>query len=249
MRRGRVGAYLVRYQVLDFLVYRASLPALIAVGLGGALVSAASHGIDFATPAGARWAGQFLGTFGTLFIHLSAFLGVARIVSDDRSTGTYRFLFAKPVSATRFYVQQWLLHGVLLTVVAAMIAALAARALAPAPVSVGGIAGAMALTWILVGGVGFALSAATNYDALVLILFFVASETLHALKDVPHSPMWPWLQQLTRVTMPLHKLAYLRDGLLAGDGVSWPHAAHVVAYGAVGFALAVVTLRRASLAR
>ena len=130
MSTGRLGAYLLRYQAVDFLLYRAALPAGIAVVLGGSLVSAAGRGIDFSTPAGARWADQFVGTFGTLFLHLSAFLGVARLVSDDRSTGTYRFLFAKPVSVPRFYVQQWLLHGALLTVIASGIAFL--TALAPA---------------------------------------------------------------------------------------------------------------------
>jgi len=35
----------------------------------------------------------------------------ARLVTDDRSNGYFRFLFSKPVSVGRFYLQQWVLHG------------------------------------------------------------------------------------------------------------------------------------------
>lgn len=247
MNVGRHGAYLLRYQVADFLVYRAALPVGIALGLGGMLVSQAGRGLDFSTPLGQRWAAEFLGTFGTLVIHLAAFLGVTRLVSDDRANGYARFLFSKPVGVPRFYAQLWVAHGALLVALVTGIAVLAARAFAPAPVSVGGIAATMALTWVLVGGVGFALSAVTSYDAILLVVAFVGSEMLHALKDVPESPLWPWLQQVTRLTLPLHKLAYVRASLMAGDAVPWPHVAQVVAYGVGAFALGIVVVRRRAL--
>lgn len=249
MTRGRITAYLWRHQLRDFLMVRAPLPVVMTMLLGWMVIKTDGSRLDWSTAGGARLAGEFVRTFGTVFIDLAAFLGISRLVTDDRSNGYYRFLFSKPVSIERFYVQQWMLHGALLVGIAAALAAWFQAIVAPASVPVQGVAVAMALTWVLVGGVGFALTTATSYDALLLVLGFAGSEILHAVKDAHGTPMWPWLQELTRLTMPVQKLSHLRDGLYAGAGLSWPHAAHVLAYGATGFLAGLIVLRRSSFAR
>jgi hypothetical protein len=107
----------------------------------------------------------------------------------------------------------------------------------------------MGLTWLLIGGLGFAVTAATNSDALVIVLGYVVTSVLHGVMDMTNSPMWPWLKQVTRLTPPLHKLDFIRDQLYAGHAVPWPDVWHVAGYGVLGFVLALVILRRTSFAR
>lgn len=245
--RARLGAYLA-FQARDFLLLRAGLPAGLVLLFGWTMVRTAPSGIDWTAPlSGQRFLAEIVRVLSGMFVTLGAFLGVARIVTDDRANGYFRFLFSKPVSVVRFYGQQWVLTGTGLVLLAGGLALLLGAVTAPVPV--GAIMTVMGLTWLLIGGVGFALSAATNYDAVLLVIAYVVSSALHALKDAPGSPMAPWLRQLTRVTMPVHRLDYVRDQLYAGNPMPWGQAAIVAVYGAAFAVAAVVILHRASLSR
>ena len=239
-------AYLVRYQLGDFLLLRAGLPTLIVTMLGFMMWKGAGT-VDWASPDGIRFSQQVFRLLGGMFIALGGFLGVARLISDDRSNGYYRLLLSKPVSLERFYIQQWLLHGIGLVVIAGLLAAWLQGATGTLPVREAMTV--MGLMWLLIGGIGFALSAMTNADALLLVVLYVMSAVLHGLKDAPNSPMWPWLKQLTRIFPPVQKLDFIRDQLYAGAGMPWAHIAHVACYGALAFALGVIVLRRTSFAR
>jgi hypothetical protein len=245
--RGRLGAYLA-FQAQDFLLMRAAVPTALALLFGWTMVKSAPSGIDWTTPMpGQRFLSEMFRVLAGLFIPLGTFLGVARMVTEDRSNGYFRFLFSKPVSVVRFYGQQWALTGAGLVALTGALAALLGAVTAPVPV--GAAMTVMGLTWILVGGVGFALSAATNYDATALVILYVLSSSLHSFKDAPNTTMAPWLQQVTRLTMPVHRLEYVRDQLYAGNPMPWGHAAIVAGYGAVFVVAAAVILRRASLSR
>ncbi len=245
--RGRITAYL-RFQLADFLLMRAALPATLVVFLAYMTLASAPANVDWsARSGGARMLTQLFQAVAGAFIVLGSFLGVARLVTDDRSNGYFRFLFSKPMSVVRFYAQQWVLHGVGLVAIAGLLGLwLEART---AAIPVGAAMTMMALTWILVGGVGFALSAATNYDALLLVIAYVASSVLQGIKGAPDSLMAPWLREVTKLTLPVHKLDYIRAQLYTGGDLPWPATLHVVAYGMTGFAAAIVLLRRTSLAR
>ncbi len=245
--RGRLGAYLV-FQAQDFLLMRAALPTLLVLMFGWMMIKTAPAGIDWSAPTpGQRILNEAFRTLSGMFITLGAFLGVARMVTDDRANGYFRFLFSKPVSVVRFYTQQWVLTGAGLVILTGALARLLGAVTAPVPVAAPMIV--MGLTWVLVGGVGFALSAATNHDAPLLVVAYVASSALHALKDAPHTTMPEWLQQVTRFTIPLHRLDYVRDQLYAGYPMPWHHVAIVVGYGAAFAVAAAVILQRASLSR
>ncbi|MDQ8165183.1 MAG: hypothetical protein P3A28_05425 [Gemmatimonadota bacterium] len=245
--RGRLGAYLTRYQLRDFLFLRAALPTGLVVFFIWMIVKTDGSRVDFATPQGQRFATQVFTSFAPVFINLAAFLGVTRLVTDDRSNGYFRFLFSKPVNIERFYAQQWALHGVAYIAIAGALTWWLELYTAPVPVREVMIV--MGLSWVLIGGIGFALTAATNLDALLLVAVWVASSVMHSLKDAPNSPMWGWMQQLTRLMPPTHKLDYIKAELYAGNPMPTGHLAHVLAYGAIGFIAAVVLLRRTSLAR
>ncbi len=245
--RGRLGAYLLRFQLRDFLFLRAALPAGLVIFFIWMIVKTDGSRYDFATPEGGRFAKNLFTTFAPVFVNLAAFLGVTRLVTDDRSNGYFRFLFSKPVNIERFYVQQWVMHGV---VYVAIVGALTWwLQLYTAPIPVLEVMIVMGLFWVLFGGIGFALTAATNFDALLLVAVWVASTVMHSLKDAPNSPMWGWMQQVTRLMPPTHKLDYIKAELYAGNPMPMTHLTHVLAYGAIGFAVAVVLLRRTSLAR
>lgn len=246
MTRGRLGAYLA-FQLKDFLVLRALVPTLMVVMIGWMVLKTAAPD-DWSTPDATRLAREMFRALSGVFITLGAFLGVARLVADDRANGYFRFYFSKPISLERFYVQQWLLHGVLLVVLVGVLAAMLRAATVP-EIPVGAAMVVMGLTWLLVGGIGFAISAAVNADAVVLVLVYVMTIVLRSLRDASRSPLPDWLSEVTRALPPTQKLEYARDLLYAGGGVSWPHVAHVAGYGIAAFVVAVVLLRRTSLAR
>jgi hypothetical protein len=248
MTRGRIGAYLLRFQLRDLLVYRVTLPVMMAAFVAWMIVATDARRMDWASPQGSRMALDIVRVVGhVMFINVAVFLGIARLVSDDRSNGYYRFLFSKPVSLERFYAQQWLAQGASLVIITGLLGLWLQANTTAIPIRETMLV--MALAWILIGGVGFALTAATNYDSLLLLLVWLISKVAHTIKDAPDSPMWPWLQEVTRFMLPTHKLEYVASELIGGNPLPVAHAAHVLAYGAVGFIVAVVLLRRTSFAR
>lgn len=244
--RGRLGAYL-RYQLQDFLFLRAGLPAVIVMLFGYMMWKSVGRPDVWQSSYGLQFRTQIFRNMAGVFITLGGFMGIARLVTDDRSNGYFRFLFSKPVSIERFYIQQWFLHGVGLVAITGLLAAWLQAGTGPLPVRQAMVV--MGLFWILIGGIGFALSATTNYDALLLVLFYVLTSVLRALKTMHPSPMAGWLAQVTRLFPPLQKLDFIRDQLYAGAPMPWMHAAHVAVYGLLAFAAGVVILRRSSFAR
>lgn len=236
-----------RYQVTDFLLQRAALPTIV-IGAFGLLTWYASRGQGgFTSDGGAAFATAQFRTFGSLFVALAGFIGIGRIVSEDRAGGTVRFLFSKPVSHAGYYVQQWIVNGLTLTALAGLLGA--AWQAATVPQHVGGLMLTMAVAWVLLGGVGFFLSALTNADLVAIVGVYLGTSLLRALRDMPESPLPAWLSQVVRALPPTQKLDYIRDHLLAGAGMPWAHAAHVLLYGAAAFALGLVVLRRTSVVR
>ena len=246
MNRGRMTAYL-RFQLQDFLLLRAGLPTVLVSMFGYMLWKQTGPSIDWNSAMGQQFAIGVFRNLASVFITIGSFLGVARIVADDRANGYFRFLFSKPVSIERFYAQQWLLYGAGFVIIAGLLGLWFQAVTTTLPVP--GLMVVMGLNWILLGGVGFFLSTCINADAPVLVVAYVVSTVLHSLKDAPFSVMWPWLKQVTRLTLPVHKVDFIREQIYTGGAVPWMHVIHVVAYGMIAFVLALVVLRRTSFAR
>jgi hypothetical protein len=245
---GRITAYLFRYQLRDLLVLRAGLPTFMAVFFGWMIIKTDGASVDWNGESGQRLARDIVNMFGTyVFIPLAVFLGAARLVTDDRSNGYFRFLFSKPVSIVRFYVQQWVTYGVGVMAIAGLLALWLQANTTTVPVRE--LVLVVALNWIIVGGVGFLLTVLTNYDALWLVILWTVSKVLHALKDTPNSALPGWLQELTRASIPTQKIVYVQNELLAGNPLPVPHTIHVVAYGLLAFVAGVIILRRSSFSR
>jgi hypothetical protein len=245
---GRLTAYLFRYQLRDLVVLRAGLPTFMAVFFGWMILKTDGANVNWNGPDGERLTRDIVNMFGTyVFIPLATFLGAARLVTDDRSNGYFRFLFSKPVSIVRFYVQQWVAYGLTVMAIAGLLALWLQANTTTVPVQE--LMAVIGLNWILVGGIGFLLTVITNYDALMLVIIWTVSKVLHAFKDAENTAMWPWLQQLTRLSVPTQKLTYVQAELLAGNPLPLPHTLHIVAYGLLAFVAGLIILRKTSFSR
>jgi ABC-type polysaccharide/polyol phosphate export permease len=101
-----------------------------------------------------------------------------------------------------------------------------------------------AIIYIAMGGIGFFISAATRFDWVVLSAIWVGSRIIRAVyHDVPD-----FRSRLIQVLPPVHRVDAVANDLLAGrmadvSGVVW-----LIAYGAVFFALGLLTVHRRSMA-
>ena len=182
-----------------------------------------------------------LSAAGAAFGSLIATFG---IVARDRERGLQRFLFAKPVSITRYYLQALAINGVgLLTVVALTLGLTSVVFLRPVPFFHGMMLAAFA--YVLLGGFSFLLSTLVRFD-------FAAAGVLSVLSF----PVWGigerWRYPLATVGRwllpPVPALAQLVDAnATVVPGGVWGAAVMCLAYGAAYIAGALAVLRRRSI--
>lgn len=175
-------------------------------------------------------------------VSLAVLIAVNGIVSSDRKTGYYRFLFAKPVSPALFYAQLFAVHFAGVLIVMTILAGL--FRLWVGPIAVQYLLLYAAIIYIAMGGIGFFISAATRFDWVVLSAVWVGSRIIRAVyRDAPD-----FRAQLVQILPPVHRVDELSADLLLrgriGDasGMIW-----LVAYGVVFFALGLLTVHRRSM--
>lgn len=238
-----------RYQAGDFLLQKASVPAVLALFIGGMTVYMSSRGLvplDWSTEMGAASARAVLKQASDLFFPLAAFLGVNAISSADRQHGHVRFVFSKPVVVPFYYLQQWAVYGAALVLLGGALAVLLQLFTTTIPVV--GAMEAAALTWILVGGIGYLCSSVTRFDGALLILGWVVSNILRSLASMqPESPLPSWLLPIVKALPPVDRLDTARSALYAGQSIGSGSVLHVVGYGLACLALGTLILRRRSL--
>lgn len=106
----------------------------------------------------------------------------AGMVSRDLSEGYYRSYFSRPVSPALFYLQRWLVGGlVLLLFIPALAAAVSIRT--GEFVVPGWIVGRAALLYLLVGGTVFLLSTMIRRDWAIGALLYILETILHSLQE------------------------------------------------------------------
>jgi hypothetical protein len=244
--RGRLGAY-AWWQLRDYALGPGG-GTLVLVGLVSVApifavmraVNGTAPGVavqDIVQPAFLALV-QFLSLVGPI-------VAVGSMVSADRAPGLTRFLFAKPVGVSRFYLQMWLVRGAGLLAIAAFFALLVHTLAAPVP-WMGAVLG-VALTWLLIGGVGFLASVLVPRDSIYVIGLYAATNLLDQFRSI--APQWEWPGLLLTVLPPMHKLGALRSALMDGNGWVWADAWHVMGWGAACVALATVLVRRLPLVR
>jgi hypothetical protein len=240
--RGRLGAYGV-WQLRDFVFERAAAIA----GIGALFVFMVSQQLG----AGARTlidgGGQHALEFGarTIARHLefiwfiSALLAVHGISSNDRTTGSFRLIFAKPVRLLPYYAQAFAVHGA--AYMLCTVAGLAALSRL-IPVSGSTLKSAIIIlvaAYLLVGGVCFLASAVWRFDWLSTAAIWGLATWLAAKY---HGA--PWLELLP----PFAKISEQVDVVRTMDPLDAKPLLWVVAYGVACFLLGLIILKRRPLA-
>lgn len=237
-----------RFQAGDFLMQKVSLPAILVLVIGGLTVYGVGHAptpIEWASPDGKRFARQILNQTLPVFSALTAFLGVNAMVSGDRHHGHARFYFSKPVHVPWFYLQGWLVGGLVMVTVAGLLAALLQAFTTTIPVAAA--MASAALSWTLVGGFGFLLSVLMRFDGAVLISTWLLAAILRDMASRTDSPLPQWARMIAKVLPPVDRLDAVRSTLLDGGTPGTSALTHVIGYGLAGLVLGTILLRRRSL--
>ncbi len=174
---------------------------------------------------------------------IAVVIGINGIISGDRQRGYFRFLFAKPLSPPRYYVQAFVVNGVGTVAVTALLAfLLAALAGDPFPWHV---LSYVALYWVSAGGVGFLLSAVTRFDWIALAIVWWMAQLLRTLAPM----LGGWYHQALHVILPpAHLMSTLAGDLSRGASVPAPSLLWVAGYGALCVLLGLAALRLRPLA-
>jgi len=188
---------------------------------------------------------QMFDTMVQFIAIVGSFISVSGFVSGDRSPGLARFLFARPVNVRAFYLQAWVVRGLSL-VALALILSLIVHFFA-APVPWGRAAAVVAVSWILIGGLGFLASVLVQRDAVALVAVYLAPVTLDALRG--GLPDTRWIGPALAVLPPVHLLGGIRTALLTGLPVDRGDLLHVLAFGVACVVLATFLVRRLPLVR
>lgn len=232
MTRANVSGY-ARWQLQDFMMDRG-----VALVLIGALLAAPEVMMTSRFSAAFNSPYQvLLRLTGSLAIVFSL-ISLNGQVSNDRTKGYFRFLFAKPVSPAVFYAQQFGVWFLGMLIVVGLLIALFAGFMGP--VNPWPILWYMALSYLAFGGVGFLISTVTHRDWLVLIGVWSVSQLVTSVyNDGSH-----WFEKLFFLLPPVEHLsnaskALMRAGVVGSSDVAW-----ILGYSAVFFGLGLYVLHK-----
>lgn len=238
MTRGRLGAYAL-WQMRDYALHRGVPTLLIAalfllqIGLMSGARNRGGPSIPL-EPVVAAMLGPF--------VLVGALVAINGIVSHDRRHGYFRFLFAKPVSIPRYYVQAFLLHG------AGLVTATALLLLA-----IYGVTGMVSpartvlyplVYYLLLGGLGFLFSATLRSEWVLIAATLVVTQVARGQWGDEAGPVgWAvrWLLP------PFHVMDELLGDLVARTVPDWWVVGWPVLYGTLALAAGVLVLRRRAM--
>ena len=244
--KGRLTAYAL-YQLRDYFATRA-LPTLIASGLV-AWALAAARGVtlsDLDPTGGIDARDRVQQTFELLLAAFALVAGAVAahgVVSHHRTRGYDRLVFSRPVSPVRYYTQGFVLAGVgavVLGTVGAEVYAVAVH-----PVWLPGVAGYVALAWLLIGGLAFLLSTVTAFYLPVVALVLAADLAVDHFADALSAAGAGAVAAAVQLLLPpAHVLVTLRGAFARGlpidpRAIAWP-----AGFGAACIVAAMVLLRR-----
>jgi hypothetical protein len=181
---------------------------------------------------------QFIGAI----VFLGALFAINGLISNDRKTGYYRFLFAKPVSPERYYGQAFVINGIGYLAAVTLLMLLWGAFVVPI-LSVDLLA-AIGAVYLCYAGITFLLSAVAKWDWLLLVAVALVSTLLwtrYGESTNPAARLLYFLPPLTRV-----------DAVYAAAtqhlALPWRLLAWLGGYGLACFAAGLVVLRTRRLA-
>lgn len=228
-----------KWQLLDFALDRGR-SSLVIIALFWLQAAIATRGLgpevtlDERRLYHAAMLGQLIPVLGFVLV-LFATNG---IVAADRKSGAFRLLLGKPVSAAAYYGQAYALHGFGMLALAAVFLA-GFGVIAPTGVSWGALF-VFALYYILLGGIGFALSTVSRFDWASTAAVWVL--TLMVRSMLPLEGRWYGIIA-DAVLPPTHSLADANEAFLRGATPGGMVLLRVVGYGAIAVMLGLLRLR------
>lgn len=240
--KARLGAY-AYWQLRDFLFERAA--AIVVVGLllvfsvyesigPGAARLIAAGGRD-AIAFGARGVAQHL----EIVWFFCALIAIHGISANDRTSGRYRLIFAKPVRVLPYYAQAFALHGVMFMLCVLVGLAALSQLLPISGQTMGDATIILLCGYLLVGGIGFLFSAIWRFDWIGTVGVWGAM--IYLASKFPHAA---WLAPLP----PFAKIEEQIDLLKALYPIDPKALLSVAAYGVACFLLGLIILKRRPLA-
>ncbi|HKG95710.1 MAG TPA: hypothetical protein VKA84_27620, partial [Gemmatimonadaceae bacterium] len=175
---------------------------------------------------------------------IGGLISVHGMVSGDRTQGFHRFLFAKPVSISRYYAQTFLAQMLgFLTVVAALLTTFSVLV---RPIALVESLLSAALFFTLFGGIGFLLSVLTRYDSLMLLGVIGGTGLMYGIYE--HRPDSIG-NALLPVLPPIKSFVEIVGSLFDqhGGDVTPSMVFSVIGYGLACFLAGVGLLRRRSV--
>lgn len=173
-------------------------------------------------------------------------LAVAGMVSTDRVDGFNRSLFSAPVTPAWYYLQRFLIGGVILATlpVAAAIAIRLSLGVWTTPwQAVHGVI----LLYALLGGLVFCWSTFGRRDWAIGVSLYLGQSALHGVREAG-MPIPAWLSELTPLLPPFHLAQF--GGMEGGEfvGTTLPTGWDLVHYlgyaaGLLGIGIAVLLFR------
>jgi hypothetical protein len=176
-RRARLGRY-AWWQAFDFALNIAIVTILIFALLGVSFIMSMNAQQTFLESQGQSMSlGQRLAVFRQLmemFTSVAPMIAMSGIVSNDRTSGFTRFLFAKPLSPPRYYAQS---AAVRLVGYLAMTHLLMwwYSFYGPVPAYSWKAVATFTTAFLAIGGVLFLFSVVSRFDGLIAIIFFLVS--------------------------------------------------------------------------
>ena len=270
MSRARVGGYAV-WQLRDYLKDR-GLSTLIVAGLSAYLgwsmmtekspmprptdLTSAELLVRFGSASAvhaarmAEFSFHFMRSMLGAMVFLGALFAMNGIVANDRKQGFFRFLFAKPVTPSRYYGQAFVVHTAGFMLVMLLLGAL--YGVIVWPVLTPTFLLVVGLMFLAYAGVAFLLSAAARWDWLSLVAVSVAATFLWTKFGASTHPV----ARLLYLLPPLHRAdeVYVAIAgtpvLSAAEAplVPWPLVLWFGGYGILCYIAGLVVLRFRRLA-
>jgi len=240
--KARLGAYGL-WQLRDFIFERAAailiIGLLLVFGTYEAIGPAAKRYIATGGRNGLLFGARGVAEHLTFMWFIAALIAVHGISSNDRTTGRFRLIFAKPVRVLPYYAQAFVLHGIAFMLCSLVWLATLSRVLPVGGQTASGAIAILACSYLLVGGVCFLMSAISRFDwvatgAVFGGVMYLASKFRGAWWLGPLPPFWRISEQL--------------DLLKTLDPIQPKPLLWVAAYGVACFLLGLIVLERRPLA-
>ena len=270
MSRARVGAYAL-WQLRDYLKDRGLSTVIIAVLSAYLAMSTTTETVPMPRPGDPVVPGM-LARFGNpdavyaarmsefsfhlmrsmlgAMVFLGALFAMNGIVANDRKQGFFRFLFAKPVTPSRYYGQAFVVHWLGFMIVMLLLGLL--YGVIVWPVLTPHFVLVVGLMFVAYAGIAFLLSAAARWDWLSLVVVAVAATFLWSKFGASTHP----LARLLFLLPPLHRADEVYASVSGMPVLSaaelpvvpWPLVAWFTAYGIICYVAGLVVLRFRRLA-